>query len=362
VRKEYLITALYLIFFYLFYRLMVPFWTPIAWAGILTIVFYPLYTWLSKKLKSPGWASMISCFIIFIVIIGPAVYLLASLVNEAANLVQQLNAAYQKGQFDEIFSLGIPYLQLLKDKLAGYPQLADIDLESIIRDAITIMTRALGTQATTVIANITKTIFYFLLMLFSMFFFFRDGEKIISQLKRITPLETDKVAITYAHLKEVIEGMMYGGVVIALIQGVLGGLLFAIVGISSPVLWGAVMAFLAFIPVLGPFLVYIPAGIILILGGAYFKGILLIAIGSVVISQIDNFLRPHLFAGKTQTHTLMLFFSIMGGIAIFGLLGVVLGPFIAAVFLTLLKALELQLHPEDNYETGLGDTPPENRT
>jgi predicted PurR-regulated permease PerM len=106
------------------------------------------------------------------------------------------------------------------------------------------------------------------------------------------------------------------------------------------------MALLAFVPILGPFLVYIPAGIIMFLGGSPIKGVLLIVIGVVVVSQIDNFLRPVLFKGKTQTHTLMLFFSIMGGIAMFGLLGVVLGPFIAAVFLALLKMFELQLHPE----------------
>jgi predicted PurR-regulated permease PerM len=183
-------------------------------------------------------------------------------------------------------------------------------------------------------------------MLFTMFFFFRDGDTLIAFMKRLTPLKSDQVTLVYSHLRQVIEGMMYGGVVIALIQGVLGGVLFAIMGIPSAVLWGSLMALLAFIPILGPFLVYIPAGVILILGGSYIKGILLILIGTVVISQIDNFLRPLLFSGKTQTHTLMLFFSIMGGIAMFSLLGIVLGPFIAAVFLSLLKSFELQLHPE----------------
>jgi len=172
------------------------------------------------------------------------------------------------------------------------------------------------------------------------------GLLIINFLKRITPLDKAQVTYLYSHFRKVIEGMMYGGVVMALIQGVLGGVLFAAMGISSAVMWGAVMAFLAFIPIVGPFLVYIPAGIILILGGSYIKGILIIAIGSLVISQIDSFIRPLLFSGKTQTHTLMLFFSIMGGIYMFGLLGIVLGPFIAAVFISILKMFELQLNPE----------------
>jgi predicted PurR-regulated permease PerM len=350
MKKEYISNTLFFlmvaIFFYLFYRLMIPFFAPIAWAGILTIVFYPLYTRLYKKVRSSTLASLLSCVLIFIIILGPSIYLLASLVNEATSAVQKVNEAYQEGKLEGLFTPITPFLNIIKNKLNSYPQLADVDFVSIVKDAMGSITKAIGSQATTVIANISKTVFYFLLMLFSMFFFFRDGERTIDFLKRITPLDKAQVTYLYSHFRKVIEGMMYGGVVMALIQGVLGGVLFAIMGISSAVMWGAVMAFLAFIPIVGPCLVYIPAGIILILGGSYLKGILIIAIGSLVISQIDSFVRPLLFSGKTQTHTLMLFFSIMGGIYMFGLLGIVLGPFIAAVFISILKMFELQLNPE----------------
>jgi len=350
MKREYITNVLFFLiaaaFFYLFYRIMIPFFTPIAWAGILVIVFHPLYAKLREKMRSPGMASLLTCIIVFFIIIGPALYIMASLVSEAATAVQLLNEAYQSGELNSLYSLNIPFLEVIKSKLAGYPQLANIDFETIVKDVVATVTKAIGSQATTAIANITMTITYFILMLFAMFFFFRDGDKIVNFLKRITPLENEQVRIMYSHLREVIEGMMYGGVVIALIQGFLGGILFWIMGISSPVLWGSVMALLAFVPILGPFLVYIPAGGIMILTGSPIKGIILIAVGIFVVSQIDNFLRPILFKGKTQTHTLMLFFSIMGGIAMFGLLGVVLGPFIAAVFLALLKMFELQLHPE----------------
>jgi predicted PurR-regulated permease PerM len=349
IRKDYTATILFFlivaIFFYLFYRLMVPFVAPIAWAGILVIVFYPLYKRILKKVKSSTLASLLSCFLILIIILGPSIYLLASLVNEAAYAVQKVNAAYQGGQLEGLFSPITPLLNLIKNKLRSYPQLANVDFISIVKDAIASITKAIGSQATTVIANISRTIFYFLLTLFTMFFFFRDGERIIDFLKRITPVEKEQVAYLFSHFRRVIEGMMYGGVVMALIQGTLGGILFAIVGISSAVLWGSVMALLAFIPIVGPFLVYIPAGIILLIGGSYIKGIIVLTFGTVVISHIDNFVRPLLFTGKTQTHTLMLFFSIMGGIYMFGLLGIVLGPFIAAVFISILKMFELQLHP-----------------
>ena len=106
------------------------------------------------------------------------------------------------------------------------------------------------------------------------------------------------------------------------------------------------MAFLAIIPFVGAFIIYIPAGLILIISGSYIKGIIVVIIGSVVISQVDNVLRPYLISGRTSMHPLLLFFTILGGIYLFGLLGIVLGPLIAAVFVTLLKIFEFQLHPE----------------
>ncbi len=351
MKKEYILTALFFlivaVFFYMFYRLMVPFFTPIAWAAILVIVFYPVYGWLSIRIKQSWLASLVACILIFIIIIGPAIYLLASLAGEAANAVQLVNETYKSGNLKEYITLNIPFLDAVKNKLTDYPQLADVDFETIIKDAVTTITKAIGSQATTVIANITKTFFYFLLMLFTMFFFFRDGDQSVEFLKKITPLKRDQVKILFLHMKEVIEGTMYGGLVIALIQGVLGGILFAIVGISSPVMWGSVMAFLAFIPVVGPSLIYIPAGIILLLSGSAVKGIIIIVVG-LAISQIDNFLRPHLFSGKTEMHTLLLFFSIMGGIIIFGLLGIVLGPLITAVFLSLLKVFEVSINSDQS--------------
>lgn len=242
MKKEYISTTLFFlivaIFFYLFYRLMIPFFAPIAWAGILTIVFYPLYTRLYKKVRSSTLASLLTCVLIFIIILGPSIYLLASLVNEATSAVQKVNEAYQEGKLEGLFTPITPFLNIIKNKLNSYPQLADVDFVSIVKDAMGSITKAIGSQATTVIANISKTVFYFLLMLFSMFFFFRDGERTIDFLKRITPLDKAQVTYLYSHFRKVIEGMMYGGVVMALIQGVLGGVLFAIMGISSAVMWG----------------------------------------------------------------------------------------------------------------------------
>jgi len=139
---------------------------------------------------------------------------------------------------------------------------------------------------------------------------------------------------------------MYGGVAVALMQGMLGGVLFAIMGISSPVFWGAVMAFLSLLPFVGAFIVYVPAGIVLMLTGSMIKGIIVIAVGIGILSQIDNFVRPMLISGRTSIHPLLLFFSILGGISLFGLLGLVVGPIVAACLVILLKVFETRLHQE----------------
>ncbi len=346
MKRENLNSILFLLiaalFLYLFYRLIIPFFSPLAWAGILVIVFFPVYKWMLRIIKIPWLASLFACVLIFLIIIGPSIYLFASMINEATELVQTINET-QGENIKKYLSLDIPFFNMIEEKLSSIEELKDIDFQTILKNAVSAVTRAFGSQATTLLANITKTIFFFALTLFSMFFFFRDGDRLVDYIKSIVPLEKDRVNLLFNHMREVIEGTMYGGVLIAIIQGILGGIMFAAFGLSSPILWGAVMTFLAILPVVGPFLVYIPAGIILILSGSTLNGILVILIGSG-ISQVDNFIRPHLFHGKTEMHTLLLFFSILGGIAMFGLLGIILGPLISAIFVAVLNFMEFGLH------------------
>jgi predicted PurR-regulated permease PerM len=137
-------------------------------------------------------------------------------------------------------------------------------------------------------------------------------------------------------------------VAIALIQGVLGGMLFWIVGIPSSLFWGTIMAFLSILPFIGAFIVYIPAAVILILSGSYIKGMIVLAFGTLIVSQVDNFLRPYLVSGRTSMHPLILFFAIAGGVAMFGLVGIVVGPLVAAALLTLIEIMELKVNQSDD--------------
>ncbi|MFH1372887.1 MAG: AI-2E family transporter, partial [bacterium] len=341
MKREYITAALFLlitgIFFYLFYRIIVPFFVPICWAAVLVIIFFPLYEKLRDRLRRPGLASLLMCLLILALIIGPIAYLFLALVNEAADAVVRVEDMYRTGRLEEILSIQMPWIDAVKAKLAPYYDLSKVNLGDMARDAVERVSGIILGQTSWLVANATKAVFYFALMIFSMYYFFRDGQRVIARAKRLMPLEPERVNSTFNYLREVIQATMYGGGVVALFQGLLGGIMFAIFGISSPVFWGAIMAFLSAIPFLGAFVIYVPAGIILILGGHYLKGFLIIGIGTIIISQVDNLIRPYLIAGRTQMHPLLLFFSIIGGIAVFGLLGLVVGPLIAAIFDALIK-------------------------
>ena len=350
MKREYVLISLFFsiaaIFLYLFYRVIVPFFVPIAWAAVLVILFFPLYEKILPKVRTRGLASLIMCTLIIIIIIGPLTYLFIALVNEASVAVAKVNELSKSGELGRILSFDLPWFDVMKEKLSKYYDISSINLQQLARDSIDSVSSVLVAQTSWLIANGTRTVFYFFLMIFTMYYFFKDGTQIIHTMRRLMPLTPEQVDVTFRQLRDIIAATMYGGVAVALLQGLLGGILFAIVGIPSPVFWGAIMAFLSIIPIVGAFIVYIPAGVILFIGGSYIKGIIVIAVGSFVISQVDSVLRPFLIAGKASMHPLMLFFAIMGGIALFGLLGVVLGPMIAAIFVTILRIFEFKLHPQ----------------
>jgi predicted PurR-regulated permease PerM len=351
MKREHILIALFFtitgISVYLFYRIIIPFFVPICWAAVLCILFYPLYERLRDRFKMRGLASLVVCFIIIIGIIGPVAYLFVSLVNEAIDAVGIVNQMYQEGKLEELLTLDIPVINAMKEKLNEYYDISQINLDEIVRDAINKASGVIVSQTTWLVTNATKAVFYFVLTVFTMYYFFKEGERIIERIRRLIPMPEDLVRKTFHQLHDVILATVYGGLVVALIQGTLGGILFFAVGISSPVFWGAIMAFLSIIPFVGAFLVYIPAAIILILGGFYVKGIIVILVGVIVISQSDNVIRPYLISGRTAMHPLLLFFAIMGGIAMFNLLGLVLGPIIAAVFMTLIRIFDYMIHPDE---------------
>jgi predicted PurR-regulated permease PerM len=174
-------------------------------------------------------------------------------------------------------------------------------------------------------------------MSFTVFFLLKDGPDFFSKIRDYMPFsdqQKDKLAV---QVKDMIVSTIYGGVIVAIIQGILGGLAFAILDIGSPVVWGSVMAIMSFVPMLGTSIVWGPTAMLLFLQGLYMKGTVLILIGIFVISMVDNILKPLIIGGRTKLPTVIIFFSVLGGIKFFGLLGLVLGPLVFALLVSVLE-------------------------
>lgn len=183
------------------------------------------------------------------------------------------------------------------------------------------------------------SIFEFLFTLFTMFYLFRDAERIIEKLRESLPLEREQTDRIFKRTRDVIEASVNGMLIIAAIQGALGALAFWVLGVPAPILWGVMMFFFSLIPSAGAFVVWLPIAVALLLTGDWNKALALTLFGAFVISAIDNFLRPKPVGDKVRLHPLIIFFTVSGGLQLFGVIGIALGPLIVAVTLALFDFL-----------------------
>jgi predicted PurR-regulated permease PerM len=348
IKSEQISTALFFLiaaaFCYLAYKLFVPFFIPIAWAAVFAILFSPLHTRIHKRVKKPALTAGLTSLVVLLVIVGPVTLLMLQLVSEAGAAVRHVNALYESGELERLLSSHLPSLDFAREKLAGWVDLSSTNLTEMAKDALQRLSNFVLNQTSAIVSGGSQIVLHFLLMTFSLYYFFKDGPAIAKRLQRLVPLGEEEVKSTFKELRDLIFATMYSGVMVAVLQGIAGGILFAAVGIPSAVFWGSVMAFLSVLPIIGAFLVYVPAGLILIISGSVTSGVIVLAVGGGVISQIDNFLRPVLVSNRSAMHPMILFFSMMGGVALFGLLGIILGPVIAAIVLTILRVVELSIH------------------
>jgi predicted PurR-regulated permease PerM len=330
--------------FWLTYRLVAPFLVPICWAAVFAILFYPLYRRLAKRVKRDSLASMLMVLLILVLIIGPMTYLGLALVDESVNAIARVNDLYSSANPKALVPIEVPWLETIKLKLSPYFDVSKINANDVIKQTIDNIGGLIVNKTASFVGNVTKAVLLFLMMLFTTYYFFKNGPAIVHKIKRLVPLGHDKTDLFFNKLRDVIYATMYSGAVIALLQGLIGGFFFWWIGISSALFWGSIMAFLSILPFVGAFIVYAPAGLYYIFTGSVGKGVLVLVVGAVIPSLIEHILRPYLVSGKSSMHPLVLFFSMTGGMALFGLVGLVVGPLLAAAFLTLLDVFEQKLN------------------
>lgn len=317
---------------YLCWLMLRPFMGVLAWAIVLVIVFQPVHKEIARRTRRRSLSALISCVLVVLVVVLPLTLIAVAVAQEFGKVAPNLPTSLSQLFSQQPAALG---------RFSGWLQNRfGIDLVGLqdffIQQFQNVSERLVGASfsvAGNIVSGIVKAFF----VIFTMYYLFRDGDKIVDRLPDALPLTRPQSEAIILRTQQVVAASVYGVVTIAALQGLLGGLAFWILGIPSPVLWAVLMAFVCMIPVAGSFLVWLPISIYLMLTGNWTRALLLILWGALVISTIDNFVRPKLVGGQTKLHELFIFFSVLGGISVFGLLGLVLGPVVLAITLGLLQ-------------------------
>jgi predicted PurR-regulated permease PerM len=314
---------------YLVFRIFQPFLTPLGWAIVLVVVWYPVHSRIERKF-GPTRSAAFSTIAVALLLILPALALTTVFVREAAIAASQVSAAITPEELARVEQLWAS----IETRLLGQ---RGIDLATLVQQTATGLATWGAAQAGAVLRNAVVFVFDLFITLFALFFLFRDGAAMMRGLRRILPFDEAQRERMIREARGLINATVTSGFIVAAVQGTLGGTAFAILGITAPVFWGVVMSFFSLLPV-GAGLIWLPAAVWLMLTGHIIRGIILVGIGVGIIGLVDNFLRPLLLSGRSQLNALLVFISLLGGIAVFGLLGMVMGPVVLATTVGILEA------------------------
>ena len=316
---------------YLCWLLAKPFLAAAAWALALAVVARPLHRRLERLLR-PNLAALISIFVIVLILLAPGAFLIQQLADEARS---GLAIAGENLNSTRLYEAAERYPSIAK-ALHWAQQRFDLDQE-FRRAAGQLAGRASG-----VLGGSIRLVTNIVIMFVTLFYFLRDREKLLRLLSRLVPLSTAETDELFRRVSETIHATLYGNVIVKLVQGLLGGLMFWILGLPAPVVCGTAIALTAMIPIVGTSLIWGPAAIALLLQGSWMKAAVLILWGGLVVSLMDNLLYPILVASELRLHTLGVLFSIFGGLLAFGIAGAVLGPIILASTVALFEVWRLR--------------------
>ncbi len=318
---------------YVCWLMLVPFVNVLLWAGVLTLSFAPVNRRILARTGKPNLSAALSTLFVVFVIGVPMGLVAWAIIREIGPAITMVQGAF---------------VTFLDPESAG-PAMwlgEHVDLPSTrirISEQLATMSSQVAGRTMGIVGDVLGVFIQALFVVFVMFYLFRDGKMIREAMASVIPLRNRETRVILNRVTEVVGASVNGVLVIAAIQGTLGGLAFAALGLPSALVWGAVMIFLSLIPIAGAFVIWIPAAIYLAATGSYIKAILLTVWGGVVISLVDNFLRPRLVGKRAKLHELFIFFAVLGGLHVFGLVGLVLGPVVLAIALSLFETFR---HPD----------------
>jgi len=328
------------------YLVFKPFLIALFLALVISQLFKKWYQKINNRFGNrPSLASLALCIILFFILVIPF-FITGSLVaREATNLYQNV----QKTNWPiylENFSAPSTFEKInLNLERLGIPNFEAQNSQQIA-DGVRSFSNVIFSIAKKTYQGVTHFLFMTFVTFFSLYYLFKDGDKIIQKVMALSPLRNKEEEQLLKNFISVSKATLKGSLVVAIIQGILTAIVLAITGVSSPVIWGVVTVIVALIPLLGAALVWFPIGIVMLILGNIWQGLVILIFGTLVVSTIDNLLRPKLVGKETSLHPILIFLSTLGGIALFGLVGVLLGPVIIVFFVSLLDIYQVEFKDE----------------
>ena len=322
---------------YVCYRLTAPFLSPLAWALALTILLLPVHTWLRTKLGHSSVAAAITVCVAALLIVAPTAFVSQRLVTESIEGAELVRSKIESGALANMLSAhrGLaPLVKFFQNK---------VDINGALQTASRWLSGAAALLVKSSIIEIIRVVltFYFL------FYFLRDHHQVIATIKSLAPMRGEEIDRLFNEIADTIHATIYGTLVVAAVQGALGGFMFWLLGLPAPLFWGFVMGLLAIAPILGAFVVWIPAAVSLALDGNWDKALALTFWGAIVVGGIDNWLYPILVGRRMKLHTVLAFIATIGGLILFGPSGLILGPVALTITLFLLHASRPEASPAE---------------
>lgn len=315
---------------YLMYRIFEPFFGSLIWAAILVILFYPWHLKLKGRFGASGGA-VASTAIVTVLLIVPALVLAFFFVHETIHVGSGLGKAYNDGRF--------PWLNDTWDwAVTQFGGDQGFDLPTLIHNAGSTIAGRAALVLGFVVRHTAKFFFDLFVTLFALFFLFRDADFLTARIKALLPFERSERDLVASRTQEMIFATVTTSLAIAAMQGVIGGLAFWMTGITTPFFWGVMIAFFSLIPVVGSTLIWVPAAAWLFATAHPGRGVVMILMCGALMSVVEHVVRPVLLAGRLHLSALFVFIGVLGGLSVFGILGLVLGPVLVAAAAGFLEA------------------------
>jgi predicted PurR-regulated permease PerM len=349
-RTQIFTIAFFAVFLFLLYqviRLLSPFSGSLLWAGVIALALYPLYLRIVVLLGGrAGLAALTMTVVTLLIIVGPAIGLLTVLVSQTVELYAWASEAVKSGAALEFWNRAS---SLISDKILALPFVADLDIRGVFMKGLSQLSSSLASRVGLVLRNTLLLVVNIFIMLIALFFFFRNGNQYYDTVMDLIPFRKEQKLSIAGKLRDTFTAVINGVFLIAVGQGIMTGLGFALFSVPFPVFWGFLAAVLALLPFGGASLVWIPGAAYLLMTGSTMHGVLLAVWGTLLVSLPDNFVRPLLIGKKAKLPTFFLFLGILGGLQIYGFLGILFGPLVV----TLVTAF-VQIYREEFAESENG--------